>query len=114
MDQIPFKDNKIVMRIKDGKIIVNADVPVSFEDFLSACCTVLLGSMNDITSQQKPENVAECKGALYDTFNCMVSGVLEKFAPEFELRPNLTTKAILEAENKIIKEGRLNEVEPNT
>ena len=38
------------------------------------------------------------------------SSTLERIDPEGELHPTLTTQAILEAENKIINEGRLNEV----
>ena len=39
------------------------------------------------------------------------SRTLELFAPEYELRPGLTAQAILEAENRIIMEDRLDEVE---
>ena len=77
-------------------------------------CSVSLGFMRNMLAKAPKESVKTCKDFLYDSFNVAVSRVLSNFAPEYDLHPNLTTKAILEAENKIITEGRLGEVEPNT
>jgi hypothetical protein len=114
MKQIPIKDNKIIVRIRDGKLFFNTENPMPFEDLLSAFCTCMLNSMITITAQYPEEQQEECKGALYDAFNCMVSGVLEKFAPEYELRPGLTAAAILKAENEIIMSGGLKDVAPHS
>jgi hypothetical protein len=46
----------------------------------------------------------ETKKQMYDMLNLRFSGVLETFAPEFELRPNLTEAAILKAENEILQD----------
>lgn len=51
-----------------------------------------------------PPMVSEMKKALYDHYNFSASKVLELFAPEFELRPDLTAEAILKAENEILME----------
>ena len=110
-----MKDNKIIIRIKNNKIAYNTDKPLPFDDLMTVFLTLTLGAMNNIVDGlDKEELKIAAKGALYDMFNVGASNVLAKFAPEFELRPNLTTQAILEAENRIIMEGRLGEVEAGT
>jgi hypothetical protein len=113
-NQVPIKDNKLILRIKDGQVRCNTEVPMPFEDLLSVFCTVMLGAMRDLVASVPADKRAEATGSIYDAFNVMVSKTLERFAPEYELRPGLTAKAILEAENKIITEHRLNEVEPHS
>jgi hypothetical protein len=44
------------------------------------------------------------KGALYDMMNLRFTGVLETFAPEYDLRPGLTEEAIMKAENDLMGE----------
>ena len=55
-------------------------------------------------SEDKP-TAQEYKEQLYDFFNLSASKVLEIFAPDIEMRPNLTAEAILKAENEILTEG---------
>lgn len=43
------------------------------------------------------------KSELYDMYNIAVSSVLEQYAPEFELRPDVTADAIAKAEEDIVK-----------
>ena len=114
MTNVPFKDNRIIIRIKDGQIRCSTEELMPFEDLLSAFCTVMLGSMKDIVNNQPADRKEEATAALYDAFNCMVSGVLEKFAPDYELRPGLTAAAILKAENEIIMSGGLKDVAPHS
>lgn len=112
--QLPVADNKIVIRIRNGQAVVTAERGISFEDLLATCCTLLLGAMREIHDRAHPDQKDACKGGLYDTANAMFSRTLELFAPEYELRPGLTAQAILEAENRIIMEGRLKDVEPHS
>lgn len=42
------------------------------------------------------------KEDIYNTYNESASAFLSAFAPEIELRPDLTTQAILEKENEIL------------
>jgi hypothetical protein len=74
----------------------------------------MLGTMRDMTAQCRSDKQAEAKGALYDAFNVMASKTLEKFAPEYELRPGLTAAAIMKAENEIIMSGGLKDIEPHS
>ena len=73
--------------------------------------TVILGFMNQFLAMAHPDDQAKIRSLLYDNLNLAASRTLEAFAPEYELRPNLTAQAILEAENAIIMEDRLDEVE---
>jgi hypothetical protein len=54
-------------------------------------------------SEKERENVQE---ELYDLFNAGASRTLDLFAPNIEMRPHLTTQAIMEAENAIIERTR--------
>lgn len=62
--------------------------------------------------EQLPENPTEeqmdkliaIKSQLYDMYNLAVSSVLEHYAPEFELRPDITADAIANEEERIVKE----------
>lgn len=54
----------------------------------------------DATDEQKEQ----FKHDLYDAYNQAASSVLALFAPELELRPDLTAEAILRAENEILDE----------
>ena len=109
------KDNKLIIRIKDGRVTYNCENPIPFDDLVSVTLTVLLAAMNNIVDGVEDENLKlAAKGTLYDMVNVAASHTLEMFAPEFELRPNLTSQAILEAENKIIMEGRFAGLEPGT
>lgn len=61
--------------------------------------------------EQLPENPTEeqmnkfiaIKSDIYDMYNLAVSSVLEHYAPEFELRPDITADAIAQAESDIVK-----------
>lgn len=91
---------------------------VTLEKFLLYTTNAQLNLMKQVISAASEEleekELSILKNQIYDEYNIMVSGVLEQFAPEFELRPNLTAKAIKEAEDRIIMEGRLDDVEPGT
>lgn len=91
---------------------------VTLETFLVATTNAQLNVMKQVietaAATLKEDELKLLKNQIYDDYNIMVSGVLEQFAPEFELRPGLTAKAIKEAEDRIIMEGRLDDVEPGT
>lgn len=55
-----------------------------------------------LQSAQSPEEAQAMKEDLYDMFNKAASAFLEAFAPDLELRPDLTAEAILKAENTIL------------
>lgn len=55
-------------------------------------------------SEEEMNKFVAIKQELYDMYNLAVSSVLEQYAPEFELRPDITADAIAKAEKEIVKE----------
>lgn len=104
-------NNKITIAVENGEIGFHSETPLHADEFFEVIFTTALSFMEHITSKAPAEDQPQVKEELYDLFNSAASRVLEMYAPEFELHPNLTTQAILEAENKIVLEGRLGEVQ---
>lgn len=103
--------NKITIELNEDQVSFKAEKPIYADDFLNMLFTTSLGFLTDIVAKAPEDMRGLAKEELYDLFNQGASKVLENFAPEYELHPGLTAQAILEAENKIILENRLNEVE---
>lgn len=103
----------------DGRVIVDTS-GMSYEQLLTVVLTVLEGAVEEIVANAKeaeaeiPDIEQQCRDALFDLTNMAFSSTLERIDPEGELHPTLTTQAILEAENRIIEEGRLSEVKQGT
>lgn len=105
---------------EDGKVSFKLAGAFTAEDVILVCNTVILSAMNQLVGnyekalaegakgpaadQKWGEKVAELKGMLYDFYNVNASNLLIAFAPEFEKNPDLTTQAILKAENDLIEE----------
>lgn len=62
------------------------------------------GQLPDNPTKEQYDKLIAIKSNLYDTYNLAVSSVLEHYAPEFELRPDITADAIAKAEENIVKE----------
>jgi len=101
-----MQDNQVHIEIKDGKIRQHSRKPISMDDLMVVLQTIILGGMNQIVDNASEEIKEGVKEHLYDVYNEAASATLQTFAPEIELRPDLTTDAILEAENKLINEGK--------
>lgn len=70
---------------------------------------LLLGNVVLHMMQQFLEAVPEVhqeqtKEIIYNSMNEHFSSILESFAPEYELRPDLTVEAIMRAEDEIMSE----------
>lgn len=88
----------------------------SFSDAIQMLSTLTLHVLNSYTiaanGGQLPENPSKkqlnkfmaIKEQIYQAYNEAASAVLEMYAPEFELRPDITTEAIKRAEEEIINE----------
>lgn len=63
---------------------------------------LLLGSAFLHILNRAAETTPKDKEILYDSANALFSNILQSFAPEIEMRPDLTVEAILEAENAIL------------
>lgn len=102
---------RLTIEVDDTSVSMHASGPINFEDLVSLTSTVTLGYMRKIRDNAPADQREAAVNTLYDAYNFAVSHVLEQFAPEKELRPNLTSQAILEAENAIIRRGGLKDVE---
>lgn len=120
-------------RLPNSQIVMDAygcTAPpgMSFTDFLRVTMSSQLAAMRGIYADEEkavakadpelnaefaaqvdtPEKAAEyldkVKCDLYDAYNTAASSVLSMFAPEIEMRPDLTVDAIIAAENKILDE----------
>ena len=72
---------------------------LNLEDALLLLGSAFLHILNRAADSNKDPAV---KDALYDAANSLFSNILKEFAPEIEMRPDLTVQAILEAENAIL------------
>ena len=100
--------NRIIIKLlDDGTMRLQSDNPILLDDFISATMSAQLAMMNRCVDEAPDDIKLGVQSNIYDMYNAAASHTLSKFAPNLELHPNLTTQAILEAENKIIKEGRL-------
>lgn len=106
-----MKNNQIHIQIKDGQVKISHEKPMAITDFLQVMSTSILAAMNGILNSVPEANQQEVKEDLYDMYNAAASNTLNIFAPDIEMRPHLTAQAILEAENKIINEGKAPKLE---
>ena len=98
--------NQIIITIaEDGKITSRMQHPMDIRDIIAVLATATLGFMRTLVGQVPPEAKQGVTESLYDMYNAAASHVLEEFAPEIEMRPNLTADAILRAEDKILNEN---------
>jgi hypothetical protein len=97
-----MKDNQLYFNIKDNKVKISWKEPISFADFLTIVCTGLLTAMKSMVSQAPKADRHQVTEELYDMFNAAASNTLSYFAPEIEMRPHLTSQAILDAEDNLI------------
>jgi hypothetical protein len=98
-----MNNNQIHIKIKDGQVSCHTDKPMSIQEFIQATCTCTLGMMQSLVAKAPEGSEQEIKEDLYDMYNAAASNTLRYFAPDIDMRPHLTTQAILEAENNIIK-----------
>lgn len=98
--------NEIKIKLNDkNQMSLTTKKPIHFEDMLQITQTAILGHANTILKNVPEEALESVKGSLYDKMNLAFSRTLEFFAPEFELRPDLTAQAILEKENELIEKA---------
>ncbi len=62
------------------------------------------GQLPKEPTEEQLKTFTSIKSQLYDMYNLAVSSVLEHYAPEFELRPDITADAIAKEEERIVKE----------
>lgn len=88
---------------KDNAIATTVSEPVTVDAFLNATSTAQLGAMQTYVASIPEDQREKVIKDLYDSYNIIASTVLSAFAPDLELRPDLTEEAIMEAEKMIMK-----------
>jgi hypothetical protein len=92
--------SKMISLTDDGMFMASENITPA--EFINMVLAAQLNLFNHIMSQAPEEDQTKLKGELYDLYNRGASAFLEAFAPEIELRPDLTAEAILKAENEIL------------
>ena len=111
-----MKNNLFTITVKDGKVGFNQEAPCSFQDLVAVMLSILEGNAEYIIQHAKEEIIDDpdaeqiARDTLFDLLNVAFSSSLGRIDPEDDLHPTLTAKAIREAEDRIITEGRLTEV----
>lgn len=106
----------VSIKITDDNTVEVKTSGLDYQQFLQVVLTAIEGAADTLIREAKnhvdkvPDIEQQCRDALFDLTNMAFSSTLERIDPEGDLHPTLTTQAILEAENKIINEGRLGEV----
>lgn len=107
----PDRNEETPEVITPEQYVICAEEAISYSDDLKCidALKLLLGGIlftiqhaHATISDVHPEKAEEVKRELYDLVNIGASNILKKFAPEFELRPDLTAEAIMKAENEIL------------
>lgn len=101
--------SKMISITQDGMILSSEQLHVT--DYVNITLAAQLNIFNDILNNVKEEDRDEVRGELYDMYNLAASAFLKAFAPDLELRPDLTEEAIMRAENEILKEKAANIIE---
>lgn len=97
-----MENNQIYFNIKDNKIKLSYKNPMPITDFLQVISTGILLALKGVVDAAPEESRQEIQEDLYDMYNAAASNTLHYFAPEIEMRPHLTSQAILDAEDAII------------
>lgn len=88
---------KMISLTEDGRMMSSEDLTAV--DYINITLSAQMQVFKSIVNQAKDEAIKE---DLYDMYNQAASAFLTAFAPEIELRPDLTAEAILKAENEIL------------
>lgn len=99
-------DNKLTITLKDGKVGIKSVKPIAIYETIELTLKALLSAMNQTVAAVPDEHKDAVKENLYELLNVAASNTLAIFAPEIEMRPDLTVQAILEKENELIFSGR--------
>lgn len=85
-----------------NEVRVKTSREVNFEEILQVSFSGILALTNTLLENVPEEDRPTAKEMFYDMLNIAASNALSIFAPEIEMRPNLTVDAIMKAEDEII------------
>lgn len=87
-----------------GKLTLESTRSYTLSEAVLLLLNAILHYVNRAVERTPEKDRGEAKKAIYDMLNLRFSGLLETFAPEFELRPGLTEEAIMKMENELLKD----------
>ena len=111
-----MKDVSYNIIVENDQVKYTQNTATCFQDLVLTMLTILEGNAQYIIQRAKAEITEDpnaeqiAKDTLFDLLNMAYSSSLSRIDPEGDLHPTLTEKAIREAEDGIIMDGRLNEV----
>jgi hypothetical protein len=76
------------------------DAPLSLELFLDITATLTHDFLTRALQNSPQQHQQEVKEYLHQLYNEVASNVLDSFAPEIQLRPDITEEVILDLEAK--------------
>lgn len=88
--------SKMICITGDGAFLASDNITAP--DYVNITLMAQLNLFNNLVEQGAD------KARLYDMYNEAASAFLATFAPDIELRPDLTEEAILKAENELLKD----------
>ena len=92
--------SKMISMTEDGYVLCSDNITAV--EYINITLSVQMQMFQQIMKEAPTEHADEIKAELYDVYNQAASEFLAAFAPEIELRPDLTAEAILKAENEIL------------
>lgn len=95
-------DNELKIIMENATLRMETKTPMDILSFLEMTCSAQLAALRNFTDSVPLEHRHTLRDDIYDKYNAAVSRVLEQFAPEIEVNPDLTAQAMLDAENKFI------------
>ena len=94
----------IITTTEDGQLDIALSGIPDFPTFTQQLFTALLGMMTQTANRANAADREEAIQEIYDMVNNAASNTLSMFAPEIDMRPTITTEALLRAENEIMRE----------
>lgn len=94
----------IKMDIKGSSFTIETSRNYHLSELVLVLLNGILFSARKAVEKQPEEVREDFKKSLYDLLNLRFSGLLEEFAPEYELRPGLTEKALMKLENEVLED----------
>ena len=98
-----MKNTTVHIQVQDDKVSISYNHSITLPDFITLMSTAILSAMQQTVASVPEAEREHAKEEIYDMYNAAASNTLHYFAPEIDMRPHLTTQAILEAENAIIE-----------
>lgn len=87
---------KLTIELKDNMLTMESSEPPTLHQVTSILLSTLLEAMHQ--SLNKATNKQDTKEYIFDQVNMAMSETLNRFAPDIELRPDITEEAIAELE----------------